>query len=166
MPVFTDLLELDLGTVETSLAGPKRPQDRVNLNQVRESFLKLLPDMAEGNVPAPRRKAVPGRDFELEDGAVLIAAITSCTNTSNPALMIGAGLLARNARAAGLQVPPWVKTSLSPGSHAVSEYLRASNLQADLDALGFQVTGYGCMTCIGNSGSLAASVTKLTSTGA
>jgi aconitate hydratase len=162
MPVFTDLLELDLGTVETSLAGPKRPQDRVNLNQVRESFLKLLPDMAEGNVPAPRRKAVPGRDFELEDGAVLIAAITSCTNTSNPALMVGAGLLARNARHAGLQVPPWVKTSLSPGSQAVTDYLVQSGLQDDLDALGFNLTGYGCMTCIGNSGGLDEAIAGLT----
>ena len=163
--VFTELIELDLAQLEPCVAGPKRPEDKLALSQVRGSFLQILPELAPG-VLRPRTVEVKPEGYTLQDGAVLIAAITSCTNTSNPALMIGAGLLARKARAAGLQVPPWVKTSLSPGSHAVTDYLQAAGLQSDLDALGFQVTGYGCMTCIGNSGPLGNSITKLTSAGA
>jgi len=161
---FSDRMEVDLEAIAPTLAGPKRPEDRLRLAQVRQSFLDLLPELAAG-VAAPRRATAGTGGTELRDGAVLIAAVTSCTNTSNPALMIGAGLLARRARAAGLRVPPWVKTSLSPGSRVVTDYLRAAGLQEDLDALGFQVTGYGCMTCIGNSGPLAAPVTALTSAG-
>jgi aconitate hydratase len=161
---FSDGIEVDLGSVEPTLAGPKRPEDRLSLTQVRQSFLDILPELTAG-VTAPRRVTTEPGGFEMRDGAVLIAAITSCTNTSNPALMIGAGLLARRARAAGLRVPPWVKTSLSPGSRVVTDYLHAAGLQGDLDTLGFQVTGYGCMTCIGNSGPLTAPVTALTSSG-
>lgn len=161
---FSDQMEVDLEAIAPTLAGPKRPEDRLRLAQVRQSFLDLLPELASG-VAAPRRATAGTGGTELRDGAVLIAAVTSCTNTSNPALMIGAGLLARRARAAGLRVPPWVKTSLSPGSRVVTDYLRAAGLQEDLDALGFQGTGYGCMTCIGNSGPLAAPVTALTSAG-
>lgn len=161
---FSDQIAVDLTSIEPALAGPKRPEDRVSLAEVRPSFLKVLPELAAG-ITAPRREAVAAGGFELRDGAVLIAAITSCTNTANPALMIGAGLLARRARGRGLRVPPWVRTSLSPGSRVVTDYLQAAGLQEDLDALGFQVTGYGCMTCIGNSGPLAEPVTALTSAG-
>ncbi|ADV83577.1 aconitate hydratase AcnA [Terriglobus saanensis] len=153
VPMFTEVVEFDLATVEPSLAGPKRPQDRVALSQVRDSFLSMLA-AAPIEVKQPRSIVVPGQPYSVQDGAVLIASITSCTNTSNPALMIGAGLLARNARRNGLSVPPWVKTSLSPGSHVVSDYLLAAGLQAPLDELGFQLVGYGCMTCIGNSGQI------------
>ncbi len=161
---FSERIEFDLASVEPALAGPKRPEDRLGLAEVRASFLALLPELAPG-VTTPRDAPAAAGAFGLRDGAVLIAAITSCTNTSNPALMIGAGLLARRARAAGLRVPPWVKTSLSPGSRVVTDYLQSAGLHEDLDALGFQVTGYGCMTCIGNSGPLAAPVTALTSAG-
>jgi aconitate hydratase len=163
-PVFTEILDFDLGAVETSLAGPKRPQDRLGLSEVRDSFFAILAENAVDKGIRPRTASVPGKNYDLQDGAVLIAAITSCTNTSNPALMIGAGLLARKARQAGLRVPAWVKTSFSPGSHAVSDYLQRAGLQKDLDALGFQLTGYGCMTCIGNSGGLDEAITRLTDT--
>ncbi|MBE9167141.1 aconitate hydratase AcnA [Pleurocapsales cyanobacterium LEGE 06147] len=156
-PIFTDTLLLDLSTVEPSLAGPKRPQDRLPLSGAAVQFkeqdfaaLTGLSDYAE-----KRSAAVKGADYQLEDGAVAIAAITSCTNTSNPSVMLAAGLVARKARERGLKVKPWVKTSLAPGSQVVSDYLAKSGLQKDLDALGFNLVGYGCTTCIGNSGPLA-----------
>ena len=155
-PVFTDTLELDLGEVEPSIAGPKRPQDKIRLSDAKPSFASTLvstfgvADGAEsGRVP------VAGAEHDLGHGDVVIAAITSCTNTSNPSVMVGAGLLARNAIARGLSVKPWVKTSLAPGSKVVSDYLAKAGLQDDLDALGFNLVGYGCTTCIGNSGPLA-----------
>ncbi len=151
-PVFTDTLVLDLDTVEASLAGPKRPQDRVSLSRVGSAFneaLELTPSAG-----ADRRTQVSGTSYSLGHGDVVIAAITSCTNTSNPAVMLGAGLVARKAAARGLAVKPWVKTSLAPGSKVVTEYLQRTGLQDDLDALGFQLVGYGCTTCIGNSGPL------------
>jgi aconitate hydratase len=155
-PVFTDTLELDLATVEPSLAGPKRPQDRVVLSQLAEQFMTSDFPTFSGLESYAEKRSVPvaGADYELTDGAVAIAAITSCTNTSNPSVMIGAGLVARKARAKGLTVKPWVKTSLAPGSQVVSDYLEKANLQEDLDALGFNLVGYGCTTCIGNSGPL------------
>jgi aconitate hydratase len=180
---YTEVLRLDLGSIEPSLAGPRRPQDRIALaaagESVRESLKALQAERgaraekdseiarfaAEGGgtaVAAPpvrQRGAVEsslaGRDFTLRDGAVVIAAITSCTNTSNPSVMLAAGLLARRARECGLQVPPWVKTSLAPGSKVVRDYLQRAGLLDDLNALGFQIVGYGCTTCIGNSGPLA-----------
>ncbi len=151
-PVFTDTLELDLASVEPSLAGPKRPQDRVPLSQAASAFGDYLAKESGG--PATRSVAVAGSNYELSDGDVVIAAITSCTNTSNPSVLIGAGLLARNARRVGLGVKPWVKTSFAPGSQVVTDYMDAAGLQADLDALGFNLVGYGCTTCIGNSGPL------------
>jgi aconitate hydratase len=152
-PVFTDMLELDLSTVEPSLAGPKRPQDRVPLTQVKTGFAAVLPDIVRG-ADLKRRVKVEGADFDLGHGDVVIAAITSCTNTSNPSVLIAAGLLARNAHRKGLKAKPWVKTSLAPGSQVVTDYLAKADLQADLDALGFNLAGYGCTTCIGNSGPL------------
>ncbi len=152
-PDYTEVVELDLGTVEPSLAGPRRPQDRVPLSRARAAFEQALPELVRGGEP-DRRVPVAGEDFELRHGDVVIAAITSCTNTSNPSVMIAAGLLARKARARGLRPKPWVKTSLAPGSRAVSDYLARLGLQEDLDALGFELVGYGCTTCIGNSGPL------------
>ncbi len=157
-PIFTKTLEFDLGGVEASLAGPKRPQDRVALSAAAASFDSVLSETF-GRAPGSAKSAVvAGSDYDLEDGAVTIAAITSCTNTSNPGAMIGAGLVARNARAKGLGVKPWVKTSLAPGSKVVSDYLERAGLQDDLDALGFNLVGYGCTTCIGNSGPLPPAV--------
>ena len=155
-PVFTDVLELDLGAVEPSLAGPKRPQDRVALSAAASEFGKFLTGerSRDKQGAAKRERPVAGTNYALKDGDVVIAAITSCTNTSNPSVLIGAGLLARNARRQGLTVKPWVKTSFAPGSQVVTAYLAASGLQDDLDALGFQLVGYGCTTCIGNSGPL------------
>lgn len=155
-PVFTDTLELDLATVEPSLAGPKRPQDRVVLSNLAEQFMTSDFPTFSGLESYAEKRSVPvaGTDYELTDGAVAIAAITSCTNTSNPSVMIGAGLVARKAREKGLTVKPWVKTSLAPGSQVVSDYLDKAGLQDDLDALGFNLVGYGCTTCIGNSGPL------------
>jgi aconitate hydratase len=155
-PVFTDTLMLDLATVEPSLAGPKRPQDRVLLSQLAEQFKTSdFPTFSGGlTYDQHRSAAVSGESYKLTDGAVVIAAITSCTNTSNPSVMIGAGLVARKAREKGLSVKPWVKTSLAPGSQVVSDYLEKAGLQTDLDALGFNLVGYGCTTCIGNSGPL------------
>ena len=158
--VYSQAVECDLASVEPSMAGPRRPQDRVSLAQVRQSFLAML-EATPIHIPAPRTVDVPGRTYSVQDGSVLIASITSCTNTSNPALMMAAGLLARKARALGLQVPPWVKTSFAPRSRAVSEYLQRSGLQDDLDALGFQLVGYGCTTCIGNSGEVDPALAEL-----
>ena len=156
---YTDVVELDLGSVEPSLAGPKRPQDRVALRNVKQVYRKTQAQMsAERAVKRPEAtgtaQVTNGASYELQDGAVLIAAITSCTNTSNPSVMLGAALLARNAARRGLKAKPWVKTSLSPGSRVVTDYLRKANLLDDYAAVGFSVTGYGCMTCIGNSGPL------------
>jgi aconitate hydratase len=156
-PIFTDTLELDLGTVESSLAGPRRPQDRVALSSAAKSFAAELPRLAgktDGGAVAERAVKVAGSNYELKDGHVVIAAITSCTNTSNPSVMLAAGLLARNAVKRGLKVKPWVKTSLAPGSQVVSDYYAAAGLQQELDTLGFNLVGYGCTTCIGNSGPL------------
>ncbi|HQT75996.1 MAG TPA: aconitate hydratase AcnA, partial [Rhodopila sp.] len=154
-PVFTDTLELDLSTVQPSMAGPKRPQDRVLLKDISASFNA---DLTKGlGVPANdvgKSVKVEGKNYEITHGDVVIAAITSCTNTSNPSVLVAAGLVARKARAKGLTPKPWVKTSLAPGSQVVTEYLEKSGLQADLDAIGFQTVGYGCTTCIGNSGPL------------
>jgi aconitate hydratase len=157
---YTDVLELDLGTIEPSLAGPKRPQDRVPLRNAKQVYYAAHKKMAEERTaknPSAKGLAavsVDGKSFEVADGAVLIAAITSCTNTSNPAVLIAAGLLARNARKRGLTSKPWVKTSLAPGSRVVTDYLNKAGLSDDLDALGFYTVGYGCTTCIGNSGPL------------
>jgi len=155
---YSAVLELDLSTVEPSLAGPKRPQDRILLSDMKTSYNKHHADMSGGNVQ--RTAPVEGEDFEMTDGNVVIAAITSCTNTSNPAVLVGAGLVARNAAARGMQVKPWVKTSLAPGSQVVTDYLNKANLMDDLETLGFHVVGYGCTTCIGNSGPLAPAITK------
>ncbi|HSC08843.1 MAG TPA: aconitate hydratase AcnA [Steroidobacteraceae bacterium] len=163
---YTDVLELDLGNVEPSLAGPRRPQDRVPLRTAKATYQqnqkKMAVERAEKNPQATGRAAVTsgGSTFELKDGAVLIAAITSCTNTSNPAVMVGAGLLARNARKRGLTAKPWVKTSLAPGSRVVTDYLARANLLDDLGAVGFFTVGYGCTTCIGNSGPLRPEISE------
>src|SRR5947209_2418217 len=151
-PVFTDLMELDLGTVEPSLAGPRRPQDRVSLAAAGKGFDEELPRLA--GVNAPRTQKVEGSNYDLHDGDIVIAAITSCTNTSNPSVMLGAGLLAKKAVEKGLKVKPWVKTSLAPGSQVVSDYYEKAGLQEYLDKIGFNLVGYGCTTCIGNSGPL------------
>ncbi len=152
-PVFTDTLELDIATIAPAISGPKRPQDRIDLANSKSAFAATLKDMA--GVDAPRAWAIAGADHDLRDGDVVIAAITSCTNTSNPSVLIAAGLLARNANKLGLQSKPWVKTSLAPGSRVVADYLKAAGLQEHLDALGFNIAGFGCTTCIGNSGPLA-----------
>jgi aconitate hydratase len=163
-PVFTDTLELDISTVESSLAGPKRPQDRVPLANAAADFKAQL--TTAFNRPANAgRVTVIGQGYNLGDGDVVIAAITSCTNTSNPSVMLGAGLVARNAAARGLTVKPWVKTSLAPGSKVVSDYLAKSGLQKDLDKLGFNLVGYGCTTCIGNSGPLPEPIANAITTG-
>ena len=152
-PVFSDTLELDMGTVEPSLAGPKRPQDRVPLSQAAQSFAADLAGTFKAEDPA-RSVPVQGAGYALDQGAVVIAAITSCTNTSNPAVLVAAGLLARKAVEKGLATKPWVKTSLAPGSQVVTDYLAKAGLQPYLDQLGFNIVGYGCTTCIGNSGPL------------
>ena len=155
-PVFTDTLELDLGVITPSIAGPKRPQDKIFLSDAAPAFAKSLTgDLGVFDDASNATASVKGMDHDLAHGDVVIAAITSCTNTSNPSVMLGAGLLARNAVKLGLKVKPWVKTSLAPGSKVVSEYLAKAGLQDDLDALGFNLVGYGCTTCIGNSGPLA-----------
>ncbi len=174
-PVFSDTIELDLDSVEPSLAGPKRPQDRVALSNAASAFVSFLSkernltsdpaaDMDEegaGTVPSIDHEApVADADFTLEDGDIVIAAITSCTNTSNPSVLVAAGLLARNANRLGLKVKPWVKTSLAPGSKVVTDYLEAAGLQSELDTLGFNLVGYGCTTCIGNSGPLPEAIGK------
>ncbi len=149
-PAFTDTLQLDLGTVEPTVAGPKRPQDRVALRSAKSSFTRIV----EGSPAKRARVQNNGDSFELANGSVVIAAITSCTNTSNPSLMLGAGLLAKKAVERGLQVKPWVKTSLAPGSKVVTDYLLKAGLTQYLDQLKFNLVGYGCTTCIGNSGPL------------
>jgi aconitate hydratase len=151
-PHFTDTLSLNLSTVVPSLAGPKRPQDRVELGNVAESFADTLVQTTKRNIP--KSQMVESKDYNLTDGDVVIAAITSCTNTSNPSVLIAAGLLAKAANERGLTVKPWVKTSLAPGSQVVTDYLNAAGLSEHLNALGFNTVGYGCTTCIGNSGPL------------
>lgn len=154
-------VEYDLGAVEPCVAGPSLPDERKRLGEVASSFARELPAIGRNpELKTPRTLTRPGAPYPLADGLVALAAITSCTNTSNPALVVGAGLLARNAVRRGLRTPPWVKTTLSPGSRVVSDYLRASGLQGDLDALGFHVVGHGCMTCIGNSGRLQEAVVE------
>jgi len=153
-PVFTDTLELDLGEVEPSLAGPRRPQDRVPLRGVKQSFAEALPTMKGGDTPSTVPVRQNGDSFELTHGSVVISAITSCTNTSNPSVMVGAGLLAKKAAARGLKAKPWVKTSLAPGSKVVTEYLTQTGLLEPLGELGFHLVGYGCTTCVGNGGPL------------
>ncbi len=156
-PIFTSTLELDMGTVVPSLAGPKRPQDRVDLTKVDDVFAK---DMAEVYKKVNARVPVEGMDFDLGDGDVMIAAITSCTNTSNPGVLVAAGLVAKKADELGLKPKPWVKTSLAPGSQVVTDYLVKAGLQQHLDNIGFNLVGYGCTTCIGNSGPLAEPLSK------
>jgi len=158
-PVFTDTLELNLSDVESSLAGPKRPQDKVKLDDAPASVLSYFMNETKKVDPQTRYEVDEG-GYTLGHGDVVIAAITSCTNTSNPAVMIGAGLLAKKAREKGLSRKPWVKTSLAPGSQVVTDYLKAADLQKDLDALGFELVGYGCTTCIGNSGPLPLSIAQ------
>jgi aconitate hydratase len=174
-PMYTDTLELDLGTVVPTLAGPRRPQDKVPLSQAKAAWAKALPELvatakgkkgaapkpAAGNGDMPKIPAtLDGASFDLSHGSVVIAAITSCTNTSNPYVMMGAGLLAQKAVARGLRAKPWVKTSLAPGSKVVTQYLEQSGLMKSLEALNFHVVGYGCTTCIGNSGPLPEPVSK------
>ncbi|GIX21407.1 MAG: aconitate hydratase [Gammaproteobacteria bacterium] len=163
-PAYSEVLELDLGTVVPSLAGPRRPQDRIALDRAGETIRSQLAQMQaerEGGEARARSAAVEAEPpYALRDGAVVIAAITSCTNTSNPNVIMAAGLLARNAVARGVKVKPWVKTSLAPGSLAVTDYLERAGLRDDLEALGFHVVGYGCTTCIGNSGPLPEAITK------
>jgi aconitate hydratase len=159
-PVFTDTLELDLGSVVPSMAGPKRPEGRVALGDIAGSFATALAGEYKKTVDTDRRYAVEGKEFDLGHGDVAIAAITSCTNTSNPSVLIGAGLLARNANRLGLKQKPWVKTSLAPGSQVVAEYLEKAGLQKELDQLGFNLVGFGCTTCIGNSGPLPEAISK------
>ena len=156
-PIFSSTLELDLGTVVPSLAGPKRPQDRVSLPEVDDVFNA---DMANTYKKTPARVPVEGKDFDIGDGDVTIAAITSCTNTSNPGVLVAAGLVAKKANELGLKPKPWVKTSLAPGSQVVTDYLNKAGLQEHLDAVGFNLVGYGCTTCIGNSGPLAEPISK------
>ncbi|RAZ85394.1 aconitate hydratase AcnA [Mesorhizobium hawassense] len=159
-PVFTDLLELELGDVVPSMAGPKRPEGRVALEGIPAGFAKAMETEYKKAAEISKRYAVEGTDHDLGHGDVVIAAITSCTNTSNPSVLIGAGLLARNANRVGLKQKPWVKTSLAPGSQVVAEYLEKSGLQKELDQIGFNLVGFGCTTCIGNSGPLPAPISK------
>lgn len=162
-PIFTDTLELELSDVEPSLAGPKRPQDRVALSKIAEGFKTDLVSEKGFNVKADdadKKQAVEGQSFTLTHGDVMIAAITSCTNTSNPSVLIAAGLVAKKANALGLSRKPWVKTSLAPGSKVVTDYLEAAGLQPELNKLGFNLVGYGCTTCIGNSGPLKPEFSK------
>jgi len=168
---YTDVLTLDLGTIEPSLAGPKRPQDRVPLRVAKESYRSHHAKMADErsrkqpNATGAAQAVLDGQSIEIKDGAVLIAAITSCTNTSNPAVLVAAGLLARNARARGLTSRPWVKTSLAPGSRVVTDYLERAGLLDDLNAIGFYTVGYGCTTCIGNSGPLRPEISEAVRSG-
>jgi aconitate hydratase len=159
-PVFTDTLELELASVVPSMAGPKRPEGRVALEGIPAGFVAAMETEYKKSAEINKRYAVKGREHDLAHGDVVIAAITSCTNTSNPSVLIGAGLLARNALAKGLKTKPWVKTSLAPGSQVVGDYLKNSGLQKDLDRLGFNLVGYGCTTCIGNSGPLPEEISK------
>ncbi len=163
-PVYTDVLSLDLSTVEPSLAGPKRPQDRVVLNDIPQAFAKALKDEGKAD-EADKSVPAEGTDYNIQHGDVVIAAITSCTNTSNPSALMAAGLVARNAIKKGLSRKPWVKSSLAPGSKVVTDYLEKANLQGCLNQLGFNLVGYGCTTCIGNSGPLPAPVEKAVNSG-
>jgi aconitate hydratase len=159
--LYSDLLELDMSTVEPSIAGPKRPQDRIALSAAADSYADILKAaVANRSEGGKAVAAIDGEDVVIRDGAILIAAITSCTNTSNPAVMVAAGLVARNAAAKGLKAKPWVKTSLAPGSRVVTDYLEKSGLLDDLDAIGFYTVGYGCTTCIGNSGPLMPEIAR------
>ena len=162
-PVYTDTLTLDMGTIVPAISGPKRPQDFVALTDGKTAFANEMENTFKR--PMGKEVAVDGEDYTMESGKVVIASITSCTNTSNPYVMIGAGLVARKARALGLNRKPWVKTSLAPGSQVVSAYLEAADLQEDLDALGFNLVGYGCTTCIGNSGPILPALSKAISEG-
>ncbi len=164
-PVFTDTIELDMGTVGPSLAGPRRPQDRVALGEAPRAFASALNGMFKKGADADHRVRIEGEDYTIGHGNVVIAAITTCTNTSNPNVMIGAGLLAKKAIEKGLKVRPWVKTSLAPGSQIVTDYLAKSGLNKALDKLGFALVGYGCTTCIGNSGPLPEAVGKAVTEG-
>ncbi len=157
-PIYTSTLHLDMGEIVPAISGPKRPQDYLPLTDAKSSFAKEME--ASFKRPQGVEVAVEGEDYKLSSGKVVIASITSCTNTSNPYVLIGAGLVARKARALGLNRKPWVKTSLAPGSQVVSEYLNAAGLQEDLDAVGFNLVGYGCTTCIGNSGPLQPEISK------
>jgi aconitate hydratase len=159
-PVFTDTLHLDMGTVVPAVSGPKRPQDWIELGNAAKGFAKTMEAEYGKGDELGKSAPVAGEDFVFTNGDVAIAAITSCTNTSNPSVMLGAGLVARNARAKGLTTKPWVKTSLAPGSQVVTDYLERAGLQDDLDALGFDLVGYGCTTCIGNSGPLPPAISK------
>ncbi|WP_298817343.1 aconitate hydratase AcnA [uncultured Roseibium sp.] len=159
-PEFTDTLELDISTVVPAISGPKRPQDRINLSDAASGFATTMAEEFKKAGELDKRVTVDGKGHDLGNGDVVIAAITSCTNTSNPSVLIGAGLVARNALAKGLDVKPWVKTSLAPGSQVVTDYLEKAGLQGDLDALGFDLAGYGCTTCIGNSGPLDPAISK------
>lgn len=163
-PVFTDTLYLDIGTVVPSISGPKRPQDRIDLDAAKATFEKVMETEYKKSTGLNDRFPVEGRDHDLGHGDVMIAAVTSCTNTSNPSVMLAAGLLAKKALEKGLSVKPWVKTSLAPGSQVVTDYLNRAGLQDDLDALGFTLVGYGCTTCIGNSGPLPTDLAKAIAT--
>ncbi len=156
-PVYSEYLELDLSTVVPSIAGPKRPQDRIELSKSKSAFDSAIKTYSDAK---SKPTSVKGKDFKIDNGAVTIASITSCTNTSNPSVMLAAGLVARNAVAKGLKAKPWVKTSLAPGSKVVTEYYEKAGLTDDLDALGFHLVGYGCTTCIGNSGPLAEEISE------
>jgi len=162
-PVYTDTLHLNMKSIVPAISGPKRPQDYVALDQAKNAFRQEMKDTFER--PVGKKVAVKGESYEMESGKVVIASITSCTNTSNPYVMISAGLVARKAAALGLQRQPWVKTSLAPGSQVVSAYLEASGLQADLDKIGFNLVGYGCTTCIGNSGPIQNEISQAISDG-
>ena len=162
-PVYTDTLSLDMGDIVPAISGPKRPQDYVALGQAQVAFRREMEETFKR--PMHKEVTVAGEDYAMESGKVVIASITSCTNTSNPYVMIGAGLVARKAAALGLNRKPWVKTSLAPGSQVVSEYLQAADLQKDLDAIGFNLVGYGCTTCIGNSGPLQPEISAAISEG-
>lgn len=165
---FSSTISLDISTVTPNISGPKRPQDRIALNDSQAMYkdaVKALKEERKSTSPGVVATKINGQDVEVKDGAVVIAAITSCTNTSNPSVMLGAGLVARKARDKGLNVKPWVKTSLGPGSRVVSDYLEHAGLMDDLNALGFNVVGYGCTTCIGNSGPLPVEVSKAISDG-
>jgi aconitate hydratase len=164
--LYTDILELDLDDVEPSIAGPKRPQDRIGLTAAASSYKKILADtVASRQTGGSGIANLDGEDVVINDGSILIAAITSCTNTSNPAVMIAAGLVARNAAAKGLKAKPWVKTSLAPGSRVVSDYLEKAELIDDLEKIGFYTVGYGCTTCIGNSGPLKPEIADAVTSG-
>ena len=162
-PIYTDTLHLDMGTIVPAISGPKRPQDFVALTEGKTAFRREMEKTFKR--PMGKEVTVAGEDYTMESGKVVIASITSCTNTSNPYVMIGAGLVARKARALGMNRKPWVKTSLAPGSQVVSAYLEAADLQKDLDAVGFNLVGYGCATCIGNSGPLQSEISAAISEG-